>query len=56
MQFTQRRRQHSQRGKSFRPQSEFLDNVYEKHERMTCIFTSFSTVFQSYWDNGRMIM
>ena len=34
----------------------FLDNLYEMHERMACIFTSFSTVFQSYRDNGRMIM
>ena len=34
----------------------FLDNLYEMHERMTFIFTSFSTVFQSYRDNGRMIM
>ena len=24
--------------------------------RMTCDFTSFSTVFQSYQDNGRVIM
>ena len=34
----------------------FLENLYEMHERMTCILTSFSTVFQSYRDNGRMIM
>ena len=30
----------------------FLGNLYDMHERMTCIFTSFSTVFQSYRDNG----
>ena len=30
----------------------FLDNLYEMHERMNCIFTSFSTVVQSYGDNG----
>ena len=34
----------------------FFDNLYEMHEWMTCIFTSFSIVFQSYRDNGRMIM
>ena len=34
----------------------FLGNPNEMHERMTCIFSSFSTVFQSYRDNGRMIM
>ena len=34
----------------------FLDNLYEMHKRMPCIFTSFSIVFQSYRDYGRMIM
>ena len=36
--------------------SQFLDNLYEMHERMTRIFTFFSTVFQSYRDNVWMIM
>ena len=34
----------------------FLDNLFEMHKRLTCIFTFFSTVFQSYRDYGRMIM
>ena len=33
-----------------------LDNLFEMHKRLTCIFTFFSTVFQSYRDYGRMIM
>ena len=35
----------------------FLDNLYDIHERTDDLhFMSFSIVFQSYRDNGRMIM
>ena len=41
-----------EKGKVLGFSQSFLDNLYEMHERMTSIFTSFSTVFQSYRDNS----
>ena len=42
-------------GKFIAPSQRSFDNLYEINGRMTCIFPSFSTVFQSYQDDGRVI-
>ena len=33
-----------------------VKELCNRNEKMTCDFTSFSTVFQSYQDNGRLII
>ena len=57
MQFTAKEATtYSKRKKVVGLSQSFLDNLYEMYEWITCVFTSFSTVFQSYRDNRRMIM
>ena len=46
----------AEEGKAVGLSQSFLNNFYEMLERMTCILTSFSTVYQSYRDNGMIIM